>query len=152
MKEERKSSTKKNEKYFLVYQGINQQKHALKWRLEPYNERLEYLQGLVGGYLEHYPISRQLEDLGIDMWIDEEGKLKRGLEPTWALCDPEGHLVDIIVGTCVFSKFNKEGETLGLDQDEVEFLDEWLRSCKKVQLISEDRSVNSKIVLMSKGD
>ena len=150
-----KANTKKDAQarrtYFFVYRGIERSNHALKCELRPFNEELHYLQDLVGGYLEHFIISDHLNDLHIDMWIDEEGKLKT-LEPTWALLDQEDQLVDVIYGNCVFSKYNDEGETLGLSMDEVRIVEDFLTNSRMVELVSKSPDDDRHLVLASKGD
>lgn len=122
-------------KSFVVYTGMNDKcRHQLM--VVPFNEELHYLQSLVGGLIEHYIIDEELNELHIDMWIDDEGKMK-GLPPTIALLH-EGELVDVIVGNCVFSKYNSEGETLGLDAHEVGIVDRWIREQKVVGLQMKD--------------
>lgn len=152
MKVNRKSSTKTNETHFLVYRGINQADRVLECEIWPFNDELKYLQNLVGGYLEHYKISQQLDDLWIDMWIDEEGKFKEGLKPTWALVDQDNNLVDVIVGNCVFSKYNDQGETLGLCDSDLEIVQHFLQTSKMVELVPREEQDKGMAVLMSKGD
>lgn len=119
---------------FVVYTGIEGVRHQLT--VVPFNSELKYLQSLVGGMLEHFNIDAELYDLHIDMWIDEQGKLK-GLKPTIALMN-DGQLVDVIVGNCVFSKFNAEGDTLGLEEYEVGIVDRWIREQEIVGLKDKD--------------
>ena len=119
---------------FVVYTGIEGVRHQLT--VVPFNSELKYLQSLVGGLIEHYIIDEELNDLHIDMWIDDEGKLKN-LKPTIALMN-DGQLVDVIFGNCVFSKYNDEGETLGLEEYEVGIVDRWIREQDIVGLKDKD--------------
>lgn len=152
MKSKPKSSTRTNETYFLVYKGVDREKLALECEIKPFNDELAYLQNLVGGYLEHYTISKQLDDLHIDMWIDEEGKLKDGLKPTWALADLDGKLIDIILGNCVFSKYNDQGETLGLCESDLDIVRHFLQISPIVEIVPRDPELPRELALMSKGD
>lgn len=95
--------------------------------IEPFSEALESLQKQVGGHIESFFIEA-LEKHHIDMWIDEEGKLKDGLKPTFAIMDRDDNLIDIIVGNCVFTRFDHEGNTYGLNQDDIDIVTEWLGS------------------------
>lgn len=129
-------------KVFVVYKGviIDQNKDPqIRRQIEvrPFKDDLHYLQELVGGYLEHFTIDEDLDRLHIDMWIDEEGKLKSDKVPTIALTH-EGHLYDVIMGNCVFSKYDDTGETLGLSLDEMNLVIGWLHDHDIVQLVSKD--------------
>lgn len=93
--------------------------------VEPFNESLKALQEQVGGLLEHFIINEGLNQLYIDMWIDDEGKLK-GHKPTFLLCDDDGNPVDSIVGNCVFTKYDTDGNTYGLTQDDINEVMAWL--------------------------
>lgn len=122
--------------HFVVYTGMNDKcRHQLT--VVPFNDKLEYLQSLVGGLIEHYVIDRDLDAQHIDMWIDDEGKFKSDYKPTIALLY-NGELYDVIMGNCVFSKYNSEGETLGLNVDEVSVVDRWIRAQKVVGLTMKD--------------
>ena len=78
---------------------------------------LEELQDLVGGYIE-YTGDDGLD--GIDMILDEEGKLK-GREFNFRT------KYDFLVGTVVFAFSNDEGETIGLTDEQVETVKRYLR-------------------------
>ena len=82
---------------------------------------LEYLQEKVGGYIEIPYISKKLCEKGIDAIINEEGKLK-GLEPTIAIVVEE-EVVDVVVGTVVFCGHDDEGNSIGLNDLQVKFME-----------------------------
>ena len=126
-------------KAFVVYKGIDEKKMNRQVEVRPFDDALEYLQGLVGGYIEHYVIDSKLDHNFIDMWIDDEGKLKDGLAPTFALMH-EGKLYDVIFGNCVFSKYDLDGNTLGLTPDDVSRVIGFLNDCNVVGLIKKDGS------------
>lgn len=126
-------------KAFVIYKGIDEKTMKRQVEVRPFDDELAYLQGLVGGFIEHYIIDDKLDRQMIDMWIDEEGKLKDGLVPTFALLH-EGQLYDVIFGNCVFSKYDLEGNTLGLDPDEVSRVIGFLNDCDVVGLIKRDGS------------
>ena len=128
-----------NGKGFLVYKGIDDKRLRRQIEIRPFKEPLEYLQGLVGGYLEHYIIDDKLDANYIDMWINEEGKLIEGLQPTFALLH-DGELYDVIFGNCVFSKYDDEGNTLGLDEFEINRVIAFLNDCNVVGLTKKDGS------------
>lgn len=95
--------------------------------IEPFSEALEALQKQVGGHIESFYIEA-LEKHHIDMWIDEEGKLKDGLKPTFVIMDRDDNLIDFIVGNCVFTRFDDEGNTYGLDREDIDIVFKWLGS------------------------
>lgn len=138
----------RDQTYFVVYKGLkSNRERSVQVEIKPFKPELEYLQGLVGGFIEHYIIDRDLDRDQIDMWIDDEGKLKQ-LEPTWALMY-QGGLYDVIFGNCVFSKYNREGETLGLNQDEVNRVIQFLLSRDKAELM--DKSGGTGQVVLVQG-
>lgn len=69
----------------------------------------EELHNAVGGCIEHANFSKMLDQIGVDMWVDEEGKLKE-LNPSCAIVDVTVYgprIIDIINGNIVFtSKFS----------------------------------------------
>lgn len=130
---------KHNDEAFVVYKGIDEIKEKRQIEVVPFDPELKYLQNLVGGYIEHFIISQDLNELHIDMWIDDEGKLKQGLKPTFALL-VNGEFHDYISGNCVFSKYTDEGETVGLSQDEVLIVIRWLTDQPVVGLMKRDGS------------
>lgn len=146
----RANSKAQEQTYFLVYKGVKENaEHSVEVEIKPFGEELEYLQSLVGGYLEHFIIDRHLDDLHIDMWIDEEGKFKTDqYKATWSLCDHDGTVYDVIFGNCVFSKYNDEGETLGLTQDEVNIVIQFLLDCPRAYIEFKDthKKINSVLV------
>ena len=81
------------------------------------------LREAVGGHLEHI----HLPTLGVDMWVNEEGKLKH-LPPnqfaTYLWIDSYGTrangYVDVIAGNAAFTKgTDDEGNTTGLSEDDI---------------------------------
>lgn len=103
------------ETYFLRIKGVQNQ--VIEMSMDKFDESLEALQHQVGGLIEHYIIDEKLNSRWIDMWIDEESKLK-GLKPTFLLYH-NGELYDYIGGPCVFTKYDEEGNTYGLNDDEM---------------------------------
>ena len=138
-----------DQSFFVIYKGLKENtEHSVEVEIKPFNEELHYLQSLVGGYLEHFIIDDDLDRQHIDMWIDEEGKLKmEELKPTWSLCDPQGNIYDVIFGNCVFSKYNDDGETLGLTIDEVHTVIDFLLSCPRGYLQHKDSNQKISSVL-----
>lgn len=100
------------------YDGINPETYARKIEVIEFKDGLEFLQEQVQGYIEHVFIDEKLRANHIDMWINEEGKLTDKFSPSFALTY-QGELYDVILGPCLFTKFDDSGETYGLDSDEV---------------------------------
>jgi len=78
----------------------------------------ELLSGAVQGYIECVA----LPSLGVDMWINEEGKiLQLPQNPKGnALWMNEYGMTDFIAGNIVFTQVNDEGETVGLTDEQIE--------------------------------
>lgn len=81
---------------------------------------LEYLQSQVGGFIELVSWFEDLNNLGIDMWINEEGKLIENLKTTFIVVDNNGEVVDAIFGDVVFTSTDMEGNTIGLNDIQIQ--------------------------------
>ena len=90
---------------------------------------LEELQNIVGGYIEIPFISQKFTDNGIDMIINEEGKYIEELKPEIAVINKAtNQILDFIYGSCVFASHNKEGDTIGLNDSQIEIIMEELKT------------------------
>lgn len=80
----------------------------------------DLLSSTVQGYIECV----SLPSLGVDMWINEEGKILRlPQNPKGnALWVKEYGLTDYIAGNVVFTQATNEGETVGLTDEQIEAL------------------------------
>lgn len=143
----------KNQLYSVVYKGVLVEEDRTPplnnqvWCI-PFVDTLEYLQQLVGGTIEHFVIDEELDKKHIDMWINEEGKMLN-LHPSIAL-EYDGQLVDIIVGDCVFTKYDNEGNTLGLTLEETNIVSNWIK--RQPMAMLRDKSGNSfPVIVVSKG-
>jgi hypothetical protein len=80
----------------------------------------DMLSNAVEGYIECARITPTL-----DMWLNEEGKMN-GLEvneiATAIFWSKYGFMSDIIVGNVVFAGNDNSGETIGLSEEDIEFL------------------------------
>lgn len=125
------------ETYFMTLKKIT--KYGMNVDIEPFKSDLKSLQNAVGGTIEHFYIDPDLTDQYIDMWIDDEGKLK-GLDPVFLLLN-NGKPVDMIVGNCVFTKYDKEGNTYGLSDHDMAIVREWLYQVQvaEIELKNGDR-------------
>ena len=97
-------------------------------------ESYEFLRNNVDGYIEHLNVP-VLDERNIDIWLNEEGKLI-GLEPTIVLTN-DGRMVDVVVGTVVFTRYDDEGATLSLTDGDVDYI---------------KKALAKKVILSYKGD
>lgn len=88
---------------------------------------LEALQEIVGGWIEIPFISKKLYEEGIDIIINEEGKLI-GLEPQIAVVKKgTSKILDLIMGNCIFASHDEEGNTIGLNDRQIKVIEEELK-------------------------
>jgi hypothetical protein len=81
---------------------------------------LEDLQKIVGGYIEIPYLGDTFQNNGIDVIINEEGKFIEGLKPEIAIVDKSrGNILDIVYGNCIFASHDKEGYTIGLNDEQI---------------------------------
>lgn len=84
----------------------------------------DMLSEAVGGYIECVSLTPTL-----DMWLNEEGKiinLETNNIATAIFWDKFGFMSDIIVGNVVFTGNDGSGETIGLSEDDILFLQRFL--------------------------
>ena len=90
---------------------------------------LEDLQKIVGGYIEIPFLSHKFRDNGIDTIINEEGKFIEGLKAEIAIVNEEnGNILDIVYGNCIFASHDEEGETIGLNEAQIQIVTEELET------------------------
>ncbi len=88
-----------------------------------FGHELKDLQNLVEGYIESVHVE-SLNQQGIDVWCNGEGKLKN-LEPSAYLLYQD-QIYDIISGNIVFTSFDGDGETISLNDSQIEYLSKLL--------------------------
>lgn len=89
---------------------------------------LEELQSIVGGYIEFPFLGNKFRDNTIDVIINEEGKFIEGLKPEIAMVDRETKSVlDIVYGNCIFASHDEEGNTIGLNDEQIKIIMEELQ-------------------------
>lgn len=89
---------------------------------------LEELQGIVGGYIEFPFLGNKFRDNTIDVIINEEGKFIEGLKPEIAIVDKETKsILDIVYGNCIFASHDEEGNTIGLNDEQIKIIMEELQ-------------------------
>ena len=81
---------------------------------------LEDLQKIVGGYIEINYLSRVFHNNDIDVIINDEGKFIDGMRPEIAIVDDEtGSILDVVMGNCIFASHDEEGNTIGLNEEQL---------------------------------
>lgn len=128
---------KNNKTWFMILKGIEPEYGAINLQMETFDDSLEALQKLVDGSIEHYVIDEDLNDNYIDMWINEEGKFRDDFKPMFGLFY-DGKPYDVIVGPCVFTMYDREGNTHGLTDDAMRRVREFLYRCPMVELVTSD--------------
>lgn len=109
--------------------------------------KLENLQEIVGGYIEIPYLSDVFDENGIDIIINEEGKLIDGLKAEIAVIDKEtNRLLDIVYGNCIFASHDDEGETVGLSAEQMQIVMEELRM--DVVLTFKDKHIVTKALFI----
>lgn len=130
--------------YFLKVKEVRQN-GVIEMSMEEFDPSLKALQNQVGGFIEHYIIDEALNQRRIDMWIDEEGKMKN-LRPTFLLMH-DGEMYDYISGPCVFTKYDSEGETYGLTDEDMEAVREFLYHTPCAEYTTRDGSKGYALVV-----
>lgn len=98
-----------------------------KLEVKEIENTLENLQSIVGGYIEIPLLSRVFKKHIIDTVINSEGKYIEGLKPEIALVDGEKQtILDIVYGNCIFVSHDKEGNTIGLTDEQIKIVMEEL--------------------------
>lgn len=93
------------------------------------NNTLEELQKIVGGYIEIPFLSPVFNENKINVIINEEGKFIEGLEPEIAIIKKEVNVIlDIVYGNCIFASHDREGNTIGLNEEQKNIVKDKLKS------------------------
>lgn len=98
----------------MIY-GVDGVLKEVSWVDDSY----KFLKNSVDGYVERVPL-RDFEDVGIDVWCNEEGELV-GLKPSIALTY-DGKIYDCLVGNVVFTRYTEDGDTISLTDDDIKFI------------------------------
>lgn len=82
----------------------------------------EELRDAIGGYIEHITFNLELERAGIDVWVDEEGKLKNLTASTIVYDSKASDVIDVCAGPLVFTKKTGDGESYCLTEQQIEII------------------------------
>ena len=108
---------------------------------------LETLQEIVGGYIEVPFLSKEFNNNGIDIVINEEGRYIEELKPEIAIVDSKTKkIIDIVYGNCVFISHNKNGDTIELNDKQIKFVLQELQM--DVTLTYPDKEYNVKALFI----
>jgi hypothetical protein len=89
---------------------------------DSFDHTLKNMQSVVGGYLEAIRLGSVVEGREITIWLNEEGKLEQ-LEPNFAIVRKKGlELLDVVVGDVLITSCDDEGNTVGLNDEELELV------------------------------
>ena len=89
---------------------------------------LEDLQKIVDGYIEIPFLSETFYENDIDIIINEEGKLIEGMRPEIAIVkNGTTQILDIIYGNCIFASHDEEGNTVELNEKQIQIVEKELR-------------------------
>ena len=110
---------------------------------------LETFQSIVGGYIEIPLISKTLKQHNIDVVINEEGKYIEGLRPEIAVVGKEANTVlDVVYGNCVFVSHDNVGNTVGLNDEQIEVVTEELEMSAMLHDDKDNKDYLVKVLLV----
>lgn len=90
---------------------------------------LEALQKIVGGYIEIPYLGETFRNNSIDVIINEEGKFIEGIKKEIAIVGRKKKaILDIIFGNCIFASHDNEGNTIGLNDKQIEIVKSELKT------------------------
>lgn len=102
---------------------------------------LDKLQSLVGGYIELANFDDLMARKRVDMFCDEEGKMKRGCLPSIIVLNKNHDtILDAFVGNVVFAANDGNGNTVGLCEEQIDFIKKRLSEKLRVEIRSPDGS------------
>ena len=78
------------------------------------------LRNAVGNWIEHVTFNRELDENGIDVWCDEEYRIKNS-KPTVVVIDDNRKTIDWLGGNLVFTakSRNYDGESYSLSEEQI---------------------------------
>lgn len=87
-----------------------------------YTKQLNDMYGMIGCERVEHLTLEVADSCVVDLWFDEEGKLKSDKEHEFSipLIQPNGMIYDIIIGNCLVTKSNREGDIASLTDEDIE--------------------------------
>lgn len=96
---------------------------------------LEALQEIVGGYIEIPYLSEVFAENDIDIIINDEGKFIEDMKPEIAVVKNETtKILDIVMGNCIFASHDDEGNTIGLNEQQIKIVEKELEMVAKITM------------------
>ena len=115
-----------------------------KLEIKEIENTLEELQKIVGGYIEIPFLSKVFVDNIIDIIINEEGKYVEGLKPEIAIVNSKTkQVLDIIYGNCIFASHDIEGNTIALNDKQIEIVKEELNN----EVVLYDKNTDKEVLV-----
>lgn len=112
-------------------------------------DTLEELQNIVGGYIEIPHISKEFNENGIDIIINEEGKFIEGLRPEIAVVDSNTKkILDVVIGNCVFASHDEDGNTIGLNDKQMKIVMQELQMDATLTYQDADKEYKAKVLFV----
>lgn len=96
---------------------------------DDYTSTYKMLNNNVGGSIELVSFIEKFYEKGIDLWINEEGKLN-DLDISIVIRN-DNEFVDVLCGNIVFARSNEEGETIPLNEEDIVFIKKELQKENK---------------------
>lgn len=84
-------------------------------------DKLKDLQREVGGSIQIVYASEEMNNMNIDLFVNEEGKLI-GL-PVSGYITSNNEILDLLVGNLLFTGHDDEGNTISLTDEQVEYVE-----------------------------
>lgn len=98
-------------------------------------DELDFLRKAVGGSIEHLHIAEKLDEVHIDCYINESGKLKN-LKPSFIFLDINDKLIDVIAGPVIFCTYDNQGNNYGMNELQLSYFWKWLEGLRVATLSS----------------
>ena len=83
--------------------------------------KLKDLQREVNGIIEHKGLGDDFDEIGIEAIVNEEGLLY-SLDASLMIFNEEQKPIDGIYGPAIFVSCNEDGETIGLNEKQINFI------------------------------
>lgn len=99
---------------------------------------LESLQEIVGGYIESPYISNIFRENDIDIILNEEGKILTLQEEIAVIDKKKAIVIDVLCGNCIFVSHNEQGETIGLNDEQIKIIKKELNYVVNLSKINEE--------------
>lgn len=130
---------KKNK--YLVYKADGTFKEVYE---EDYESTYDLLRSNVDGYIERVCFLEEFNKRGIDVWINEEGKLEN-LAPSIVIANKNGNILEYLAGDIVFSRVNEKTETVPLTNEDIYWIKRYLESLFIMVLLRREEDGCSRI-------